>query len=62
VTETRGLRKDGSTFAKEMSLAAEKVDGQWLFTAIMRDISGRKQAERFIPQISNCLTRQRRCL
>lgn len=28
VTETMGLRKDGSTFPKEMSLAALKMDGR----------------------------------
>jgi len=45
VTEVQGLRKNGSTFTQEMSLSAEKVEGEWLFTAIMRDISERKQAE-----------------
>jgi len=45
VTETFGLRKDGTVFSKEMSLAAEKVEGKWVFTAIMRDITERKRAE-----------------
>jgi len=45
VTETYGRRKDGSDFVKEMSLAAEQVGDQWVFTAIMRDISERKQVE-----------------
>jgi len=45
VTETQGLRKDASTFPVEISLAAKRVDGQWLFTAIMRNISGRRQSE-----------------
>jgi len=45
IMETMGRRKDGSVFPKEMSLAAEKTDGEWLFTAILRDISERKQAE-----------------
>jgi len=45
VTETLGLRKDGAAFPNEISLAAEKVDGEWVFTAIMRDITERKQVE-----------------
>jgi len=45
VTETFGLRRDGGAFEKEMSLVAERIEGKWVFTAIMRDISGRKQAE-----------------
>jgi len=45
VTEVQGLRKNGSTFTQEMSLSAEKVEGKWLFTAIMRDISERKQVD-----------------
>jgi len=45
VTETFGLRKDGVIFSKEMSLAAEKLEGKWVFTAIMRDISERKRTE-----------------
>jgi PAS domain S-box-containing protein len=45
ITETEGLRKDGSTFAKEMSLTAARIDGRWVFTAMMRDISERKRYE-----------------
>jgi len=45
VTETLGLRKDGTVFSKEMSLAAEKVESKWVFTAIMRDITERKLVE-----------------
>jgi len=45
VTETMGLRKDGTTFPKEMSLSAEKMEGKWIFTAILRDISERRKAE-----------------
>jgi len=45
VTKTLGVRKDGTIFSKEMSLAAEKVEGKWVFTAIMRDITERKQVE-----------------
>lgn len=45
ITETEGLRKDGSTFAKEMSLSAARVGGRWVFTAMIRDISKRKRYE-----------------
>jgi len=43
--EVEGLRKDGSRFLKEISLAGEKVEGRWIFTAIMRDITERKHME-----------------
>jgi len=45
MTETFGLRKDGTTFRKEMSLATGKADGEWVFISVMRDIGGRKRAE-----------------
>lgn len=48
--ETEGLRKDGSRFPKEISLAGEKVNGNWIFIAILRDITGRKQAEEALRQ------------
>jgi PAS domain S-box-containing protein/putative nucleotidyltransferase with HDIG domain len=58
MTEVQGLRKDGSTFNKEMSMAAEKIDGSWVFTAIMRDISERKQAEEKQKQVERNLQHQ----
>jgi len=45
VTETLGRRRDGSTFVKEMSLSADRLDDEWVFVAIMRDITERKQTE-----------------
>lgn len=43
--EVEGKRKDGSVFPVEMSLFADKSSGKWEFTAILRDITGRKSAE-----------------
>lgn len=45
VTEVEGLRKDGTRFPLEMSLTAEKSGGRWVFTAVVRDISYRKNLE-----------------
>lgn len=45
VTETEALRKDGTRFPIEMSLSSEKVDERWVFTAVIRDITGRKKLE-----------------
>ena len=44
--EVEGLRKDGSTFPLELSIAEWSVDGKRHFTGIMRDVSQRKEAER----------------
>lgn len=43
--EMAGLRKDGSGFPVELSLARWDSGGQTFFTGIIRDITARKQAE-----------------
>ena len=43
--QTTGLRKDGTTFPFEMSLSAWKSNKTTYFSAIIRDITKRKQAE-----------------
>ncbi|HEY3198839.1 MAG TPA: PAS domain S-box protein [Nitrospirales bacterium] len=43
--ELHGLKKDGTEFALELSLAAWKTAGSSFFSGIIRDISARKQAE-----------------
>ncbi len=45
VLELEGLKKDGTEFALELSLAKWETSEGSFFTAIIRDISGRKQAE-----------------
>lgn len=43
--ELEAVRKDGSVVPVELSLSAVKQDKSWIFTAIVRDITKRKQAE-----------------
>ncbi len=44
--EALGLRADGATFPMELSVSAVQVGERRLFTAIIRDVSERKQVER----------------
>jgi len=44
--ELIGLKRDGTEFSLELSLASWKVEGDTFFTGIMRDITARKQAEK----------------
>ena len=40
-----GLRKDGGLFPLSLAVADASVEGQRLFTGIVRDITDRKEAE-----------------
>ena len=44
--ETLAWRKDGEQFPIELSVSAVRLDGRWHAIGIVRDISGRKTAER----------------
>lgn len=43
--EVVGNRKDGSTFPLDLSVSEVQLEGQRLFTGIIRDITDRKEAE-----------------
>ena len=43
VIEVEGLRKDGSLVPVEISLSGERVDGRWVFMAILRDDAARRR-------------------
>lgn len=43
--EVEGLRKDGTTFPLDLSVAEMRHDGERLFSGIMRDVSEHKKAE-----------------
>lgn len=56
--ETKGVRKDGSQFPVAMSLSTWKASGAHYITAIIQDISERKEAEQKISKMNAILKAQ----
>lgn len=50
--EVAGLRKDGSTFPLDLAVTEMQVNGQCIFTGVVRDLSQRKAAEETLARVS----------
>lgn len=51
-TEITALRADGSEFPAEASISKLEIDGEQIFTAILRDISDRKRTDAALSQLA----------
>jgi len=56
-SEIRGQRRDGSIFPAEASISKCEIDGELVFTAVLRDVSARKQAELQLKAVNEELIR-----
>lgn len=55
--EISGLRRDGSEFPVELAIAPLRVEGSVIFSAFIRDITARKEAERSLTAYAQQLER-----
>lgn len=55
--EVVGLRKDGTTFPIDLSVAEARVGGQRIFVGVVRDISARKRDEQELARSHDILAR-----
>jgi two-component system sensor histidine kinase EvgS len=58
--EVTGLRKDGSTFPLDLAVSEMRVEGQRMFTGIVRDITKRKETEQALIDAKNTAERANR--
>lgn len=54
--ESVAMRKDGSEFLAEMTIAAQKVEGEWIFIGTIRDITERVKSTENLRQAASVFT------
>lgn len=55
--EIYGMRKNGDLFPAEASISKQKIDGNWLFTAVLRDVTEAKEAREELKRANKELAR-----
>ena len=56
--EVLGQHKDGTVFPMDMAVSEMRLGDRRMFTGILRDITGRKQAEEALRELNRTLTQQ----
>lgn len=54
-SELEGRRQNGQSFPVEVSISKMTWEGEWLFTAIVRDVTERKEAEQALKEANDML-------